>query len=750
MPSAIKPKADVDIIAENIFTDREEPRQAFWNVYQGMGPGDFEIVDYYGVGGAGKTTLLKKLRDELIERVPDGNMSYAYFSFENNATKEEFLFNLSRQMMICNKGLTFPLFDTAFVKIAQDEGKDISGIEAKAKDSFLGNPVLEAAVNVGSMFFAGLGVVHSVGKAVEYLVDLKNEKEHEKAILESEYSQDYKQILFQSTTDNKEKLHTYFVKDVFDYFAKRTHPFVVFIDGYENLVSLLSDGERAKFVDGWISSPERGLINIPNVLWVVGGREKLEWDECVLPPDHMHRIGDLSEIDSISFFEKAGIDEELRMPLYKLTGGTPIYMDICVRTYRTISEIRRPQLSDFGRDTKDLANGYLKDMDKEDHMLMVMFAWFPNVWDTKMLDYVIAELNYEVYRFRIESLMQLSLFERISAGYRLHGTFRNIVRDFSEKNTADRVKKALLKYYKEWLLNADSGMYRMEKIIQFVEQLMTSYDQSVVSEEEFVKIVDIIEQECYQIGDYRAWDKIMEKLCRFARDNDFTAKTVVMCQNRYNFNLYSVGQYEKMMTCTKDTYDFALSQLGENDIYSLQALDNLANAYDNLKDYDRAIELQGKCYEMRKEILGEKHPDTLRSLNNLADTYLTVKQYATARDLQKTCYYSRKEVLGPENIATLRSMNNYACTLEKNGEYDEAIIYREECYKIRCRVLGEDHPDTMHSLESMALAVFEQGKCDEALKMIQRCYEVRKHNLGEEHPLTQKTQAEIRNMKEKQ
>lgn len=744
MPSAIRPKADIEVVAENIFTDREEPRRAFWNVYNEMGPGDFEIVDYYGVGGAGKTTLLKKLRDELIERVPDGKLSYSYFSFEKRATKEEFLFDLSRQMMMCNSGLSFPLFDMAFTKIAKDEGKDIDLIENKAKENLLENPLLETAIDVGSIFFAGLGVVHSVGKAVEYLVDIKHEKDHEKAMLEGEHSQEYKQILYQSASDNKEKLHTYFVKDVFDYFLKKDHPFVVFIDGYENLVSLLGDGVRSKFTDGWISSPERGLINIPNVLWVVGGREKLEWDESVLPSSHMHRIGDLSEKDSVSFFEKAGIDEELRLPLYKLTKGTPIYMDICVKTYKAVSQVRKPQISDFGRDTKDLANQYIRDMDKDDYMLMVMFSWFPNVWDMDLLEHVISALNFEVYRLRMESLLQLSLFERISDGYRLHGTFRNIVRDFSERKFSDRVNRAILLYYKEWLLNSDSGIYRMEKINRFVERLMIFYDKSTVDEDEFVEIANVIEQECYQIGDYQSFDRIMEILCRFSVDNDMSVTTIVMCQNRYNYNLYSVGQFDRMMECTKSTYEYSVSHLGEDNIYTLQALDNLANAYDNLKYYDPAIELQGKCYEMRSRILGEKHPDTLRSLNNLADTYLTVKQYEKARDLQKKCFYARKEVLGPEAIGTLRSMNNYACTLEKNGEYEEALTFREECYHIRCRVLGEEHPDTMYSLEAMALAAFEQDNISEASEKIQRCYEVRKRNLGEEHPVTQKTEEKMK------
>lgn len=116
----------------------------------------------------------------------------------------------------------------------------------------------------------------------------------------------------------KLKNHFYFVKDVYEYFSQRKNPYVVFLDGYEKLVSLLNDGERSKFSDGWMSNSESGLVNIPNVLWVIGGREKLEWDTSILPPNHLYRTGDLSKEDTVLYFEKAGIDENLRVPLYKL------------------------------------------------------------------------------------------------------------------------------------------------------------------------------------------------------------------------------------------------------------------------------------------------------------------------------------------------------------------------------------------------------------------------------------------------
>ena len=54
--------------AQEVFTDREDPRGSFWELYHAMNPGDSEIIHYYGVGGIGKTTLLKQLQTEIAQK----------------------------------------------------------------------------------------------------------------------------------------------------------------------------------------------------------------------------------------------------------------------------------------------------------------------------------------------------------------------------------------------------------------------------------------------------------------------------------------------------------------------------------------------------------------------------------------------------------------------------------------------------------------------------------------------------------
>ena len=98
--------------------------------------------------------------------------------------------------------------------------------------------------------------------------------------------------------------------------------------------------------------------------------------------------------------------------------------------------------------------------------------------------------------------------------------------------------------------------------------------------------------------------------------------------------------------------------LGEKHLDTLAALNNLANSYSYLGDYNKACELQNIVYNARKEILGEKHLDTLAALKNLANSYSYLGDYNKACELQNIVYNARKEILGENHLDTLAALSN--------------------------------------------------------------------------------------------
>ena len=142
-----------------------------------------------------------------------------------------------------------------------------------------GSLSLDVALGVGDAIFSGVGVAATiVDDVVSFAYAKKDKKDRENG----KFAQVYKEIEYSSSGELRQNLQKYFKWDVFDTFGGRERPYVIFLDGYEKLVSLLRDGKLAEYEDNWISKPGEGLVNIPNTLWVIAGREKINWNKGIL------------------------------------------------------------------------------------------------------------------------------------------------------------------------------------------------------------------------------------------------------------------------------------------------------------------------------------------------------------------------------------------------------------------------------------------------------------------------------------
>lgn len=126
-------KKDVRPQAGRIFTDREEPRNAFWNNYDlakkdMTGDGDVHVLSYYGIGGIGKSSLLRKLKAEMQEKLSDPQV--AAFDFAVAQDSRSVLESL-RNQLVDNYKFTFPLFDIGLYVYAKKIGEDMEAPQVK-------------------------------------------------------------------------------------------------------------------------------------------------------------------------------------------------------------------------------------------------------------------------------------------------------------------------------------------------------------------------------------------------------------------------------------------------------------------------------------------------------------------------------------------------------------------------------------------------------------------------------------------
>ena len=177
--------------------------------------------------------------------------------------------------------------------------------------------------------------------------------------------------------------------------------------------------------------------------------------------------------------------------------------------------------------------------------------------------------------------------------------------------------------------------------------------------------------------------------------------------------------------------------LGREHPDTLRSLSNLAVTYSDLGDYQKALVLKEKVYDLGYKLLGAEHPDTLTSLSNLALTYSDLGDYQKALVLMEKVYDLRCKILRAEHPDTLSSLNNLAATYSYLGNHQKTLELGEKLYDLRRKLLGDSHPDTLLSLYNLSVTYYNLGDYQKALELGEKSYKLASRIYGKEHPTTQ-------------
>ena len=357
------------ISAVKEFTDRVEPRKAFWNRFAKMCEEGSTIISFYGAGGVGKSALLKKLEEEIKHRdaVTNNQCKYIKYDFSIGTDTREVLRTFKFQLS--NYGCNFPLFDIGdyyySLKIGQDASppstpsalEQIPLMKKLTKSLSKANYVSGSAMSVFNAtkilfqsttelkkehwlnFFIGeslkyLGTAMPIMRTITTLMSVADmfleDYLYRKGILD-EFHKSIRNELNALRQDKDpmavyEYLPVLFAVDVSDWMEETDNKLVVFLDNYESLISVTSfiTPEQLKR-DLWLRGHNGLICLIPNTLWTIAGRNKLRWDGDLSDEMDQHLIGALSYEDSNRFLEKASIkNSRLRSKLCKLTKGYPL------------------------------------------------------------------------------------------------------------------------------------------------------------------------------------------------------------------------------------------------------------------------------------------------------------------------------------------------------------------------------------------------------------------------------------------
>ena len=751
---------------EELFTDRMELRSEFWSAYDALEAGKIEIIHFYGEGGIGKTALLHELIRGLMARGANGSI----YSLADSKDKDDFFFTMAYSIGRCFKHADFSLFFYAYTKYLKEKKYTDEQIKAK-----ISNPLNEGKPIADVSKLAMTAATDVVGSIAEVFIPNSFLKIGEIAIDEiwrhvrNRIKDDPESKLIIDRIDRTHEddllvaLQDSFVHDCRDALKNTYKPFVIMLDDYEYLQSSNRKKDFGIISDLWISGTTSvpGLVqSIPNIMWVISGRERVHWNENILPEKNCFAVTQMDKKYIIEYFNQAkdaqgnSMNPELKEGLCALTRGVPMFMRMCFEQYEN-GKCR--EIVEFGKDTREIAERYFKNSTLEEQIATQFLCGLPNVFSDHMTDGVLDKLLSvrprtkfsDVSMSYISQIKEKSFVDRIADNYKIHDVYRRVVRAEMDPSDLKRITDTVNDYYADVISN--EGLSDKERGDALV-LLADNVDDYIEIEDRIRDVLTTNLSILNNLGKYVTYSQIAKRL--FDGYKNYIDKAQIdiheadlEVKKRYFQTLSNHAQGElfknplEAVALYYQSYTIAKEFMGEDDIGILNIMNDLSVAYSEIGDHAKARGLICHVYKKRREILGETHADTLRAMNNLAKEIECDDPEARdiALAIKEQLYEKMTKVYGETHPDTLIVKYNIATGYFESDTYED-VQKAFEMYKDMLEqyivVLGEDHPDTINVMCNLAYLYERFDDHAKAVEMSKRVYEKRKEIFGEEHPLT--------------
>ncbi len=482
--------------ATKIFTDRMDPRKAFWLKYAKAKANVIEkqnnvsVLTYYGIGGIGKSELLMQIERECQGKLKDAipkeiiqmlrmdssltEVEWNYFSkdlelekspiryvkydFNQYTDMADALCTMADRITNTNK-FSFPLFKAAIFYYQMKGGNTQ---KKRSEESILDKNSILNEINslIGSFSLTSLLVTTGI-RVVDKLIALGRTKYQQKQF------DDYIRFMEESTQDEHiSRLPYYFASDISKNLEDVVSPFVFIFDTYEKLVDYMAPAGNAFSRDRWIRDVNHGLIvNIPNAMFVIAGRECLKWGDW--EPDwndtlEQHIMGALEKYDAIEFLLKTGVvaDSECRNydelldsdrkridAIMENTKGVPIYLDICVNICQNRRNLGKPILiSDFSGKQEELIERYYTYMQSIHRLYVEIFSWL-GIWTDTIAERLAQTGIFPGFNCddgNYKNIINSSIINILDEGiYAVHDVVSNVFKQNSKKNVTEKCVRFL-------------------------------------------------------------------------------------------------------------------------------------------------------------------------------------------------------------------------------------------------------------------------------------------------------------------
>ena len=383
--------------ALDVFTDREELIAAFELNLEHKKPEEHRVLVFYGDGGIGKTTLLQKLEQLHRQRCPQALMGRLDLAGADTTPPDLLLYRLRRRLF---PSIPFPSFSLALAEYGRRfHPEQVYGSDRKELLQGAGPyaDVLAGGLEVlGQLSGVGLAVsaMKAAATAQRQLSDWvqrraepwlqRNQSLSEEQMLAQlplQWARDFRQALSSQLDQGWDDAITY----------SGPPPLIAF-DTYETLwhSGMGKSGRRREPRERWLVDL---VSELPEVLWLIGGRDRLSWEEgydkAWIEACEQHLVGQLSEEDARSFLDKRGIKEPAIVEkIIRQAVGVPFYLELETQLYdKTPPEERTPEV--FGGSQQEQIDRLLTHLDASERATLKLLAAF-GIWDRELFSQAVT------------------------------------------------------------------------------------------------------------------------------------------------------------------------------------------------------------------------------------------------------------------------------------------------------------------------------------------------------------------------
>ncbi|MBR1814859.1 MAG: hypothetical protein IJ773_13780 [Lachnospiraceae bacterium] len=468
----------VSVADRKTFTDRRKERALFQQILDQaqQAPDEFFAMSVYGIAGSGKSRLLQECKS-ILEADSQKKYIYATYDYENNSADfYQVITRLYRQLE--KKGLLFPL--TSAAELAYREKSGFPVFQEMGEQDVLDHPVLDILSTILPAADAVVSTLRTGKMVWQTLLDYKEKLralwDPEKKELEKELTR----IWAESDPERiRQFMPEYFRQDLCRSAQNLKKmgiacPLVIFLDTFESCTNRYADTGYTPSEEEWLKSDI--IKRIPGVFWVISGREKLGWKESDEAYQEMEEcsLEEFSAEDAAFFLEKAGIPVALRSHIIQVSGGVPLFLDLCVDTYyeqATDGKIIRPE--EIGLNPGDVIGRFVRYMGKDDQEIAVVLALLDK-WSKKDAETILPEVLGNHFRISdYQEFLQHTIIRKDKEErYYIHQSVREVILAYSrEARFADLVQKVREVQARMYTLPKNAGLSEVLRVRKDLEDL---------------------------------------------------------------------------------------------------------------------------------------------------------------------------------------------------------------------------------------------------------------------------------------